>query len=197
MSAHVPGFVYYNRVRDDRAYTLHFLRHEPGKGMMAVGRMKKIMAYTLAVLALLCMVLGAAVVTFKTTGLRFCTVDGHSMDKTLFDGEQLVLNPSADPGFGDIVVFDYGGSYLIKRVIGMPGDTVMVVRGVLYVNNVKYDEAYLSPECVTTYRNSSFVVDVGEGEYFVMGDNRDNSRDGRSFGCIPRDALIGVAIWHF
>lgn len=160
-------------------------------------RTKKILTTFLAVLALLCMLLGAAIITFKVTGLRFCTVDGHSMDNTLYDGEQLVLNPSAEPGFGDIVVFDYGGSYLIKRVIGMPGDTVTVVKGTLYVNNIKYDETYLSPECVTKFKNSSFNVVVGEGEYFVMGDNRDNSRDGRSFGCITDNSVIGVAIWRF
>ena len=41
------------------------------------------------------------------------------------------------------------------------------------------------------------MVTVGEDEYFVMGDNRDNSRDSRSFGCVPRDTITGVAIWHF
>ena len=163
----------------------------------AVHRIKKILTTFLVIIALLCMILGAAIITFKTTGLRFCTVDGHSMDNTLYDGEQLILNPSAEPGFGDIIVFEYGGTYLIKRVIGMPGDTVTVAKGTLYVNNIKYDETYLSPECITTYQNSSFVMIVGENEYFVMGDNRDNSRDGRSFGCITKDTILGVAIWHF
>ena len=143
------------------------------------------------------MVLGAAIVTFKITGLRFCTVDGHSMDNTLFDGEQLLLNPSAEIRSGDIVVFEYGQTYLIKRVVGLPGDTVAVVKGVLYVNNIKYDESYLSEECITRFMDSSFMVTVGEDEYFVMGDNRDNSRDSRSFGCVPRDTITGVAIWHF
>lgn len=167
------------------------------KGAVSLHRAKKILTAALAVLALLCMILGAAIVTFKMTGLRFCTVDGHSMDNTLFDGEQLLLNPSAEPLFGDVVVFDYNGSYLVKRVIGLPGDTVYVVKGELYVNNVKYKENYLSPECTMNFLDSTFTVDVGENEYFVMGDNRDNSRDGRSFGCIPRDTITGVAIWHF
>lgn len=160
-------------------------------------RMKKILAGFLVFLALLCMVLGAAIVTFKITGLRFCTVDGHSMDNTLFDGEQLLLNPSAEIRSGDIVVFEYGQTYLIKRVVGLPGDTVAVVKGVLYVNNIKYDESYLSEECITRFMDSSFMVTVGGDEYFVMGDNRDNSRDSRSFGCVPRDTITGVAIWHF
>lgn len=160
-------------------------------------RMKKILAGFLVFLALLCMVLGAAIVTFKITGLRFCTVDGHSMDNTLFDGEQLLLNPSAEIRSGDIVVFEYGQTYLIKRVVGLPGDTVAVVKGVLYVNNIKYDESYLSEECITRFMDSSFMVTVGEDEYFVMGDNRDNSRDSRSFGCVPRDTITGVTIWHF
>ena len=119
------------------------------------------------------------------------------MDNTLFDGERLVLNPSAEPGFGDIVVFEYGGTHLIKRVIGMPGDTVSVARGNLYVNNIRYQESYLSPECITLFSESSFTVRVKEHEYFVMGDNRDNSRDSRSFGCVDKDSVIGVAIWHF
>lgn len=160
-------------------------------------RIKKVLTTFLVVLAILCMVLGAAIITFKMTGLRFCTVDGHSMDNTLFDGEQLILNPSAKPGFSDIIVFDYGGTYLIKRVIGMPGDTVTVVKGTLYVNNIKYEEPYLTPELVSVFDDSSFVVTVGKDEYFVMGDNRDNSRDGRSFGCIPKESIIGVAIWHY
>lgn len=168
-----------------------------GRGAVALHRAKKILTIVLAVLALLCMVLGAAIVTFKMTGLRFCTVDGHSMDNTLFDGEQLLLNPSAEPLFGDVIVFDYNGSYLVKRVIGLPGDTVYVMKGELYVNNIKYKENYLSPQCTANFQDSSFTVTVGEDEYFVMGDNRDNSRDGRSFGCIPKDTITGVAIWHF
>lgn len=67
----------------------------------------------------------------------------------------------------------------------------------MYVNNIKYDESYLSEECITRFMDSSFMVTVGEDEYFVMGDNRDNSRDSRSFGCVPRDTITGVAIWHF
>lgn len=163
---------------------------------MGLHRVKKIMTGLLAVLALLCILLGAAIVTFKSTGLRFSTVDGHSMDNTLFDGEQLIINPSAEPGFGDIIVFDYGGTYLIKRVIGLPGDSIAVVKGTLYVNNIRYDETYLSPELATAFQDTSFAVDVGENEYFVMGDNRDISRDSRSFGCISRDMVTGVAIWR-
>lgn len=167
------------------------------KGMVELRHMGRALTAVLAVLTLLCLLLGAAVVTFKLTGLKFCTVDGHSMDDTLFDGERLILNPSAEPRFGDVVVFDYGGSYLVKRVIGLPGDTVMVANGVLYVNNVRYSEPYLSEVNTQEFRKSTFSVKVGEDEYFVMGDNRDNSRDGRSFGCIPGEALTGVAIWHF
>lgn len=162
-----------------------------------MSRMRKTLTVVLVVLAILCMTLGAAIVTFKMTGLRFCTVDGHSMDNTLFDGEKLLLNPSAEPHFGDVIVFDYNGSYLVKRVIGLPGDMICVMNGELYVNNIKYKENYLSPECTVNFVDSSFTVTVGENEYFVMGDNRDNSRDGRSFGCIPKDTITGVAIWHF
>lgn len=181
----------------DMCYDIYEGCREHGKGAVELRHMGKALTAVLAVLTLLCLLLGAAVVTFKLTGLKFCTVDGHSMDDTLFDGERLILNPSAEPRFGDVVVFDYGGSYLVKRVIGLPGDTVMVADGVLYVNSVRYSEPYLSEANTQEFRKSTFSVKVGEDEYFVMGDNRDNSRDGRSFGCIPGEALTGVAIWHF
>lgn len=161
-----------------------------------MSRTKKILGCIVAVLVVLCMLLGAAIATFKITGLKFCTVDGHSMDSTLYDGERLVLNPSADPRFGDILVFEYNGAYLIKRIIGLPGDTIVVSDGVLYINNVKYDEPYLSDENVVKFRESSFAATVGEDEYFVMGDNRDNSHDSRGFGCISKDCITGIAIWR-
>ncbi len=159
--------------------------------------MKKIISSACFLITLLCLILTAAFATFKLTGLQFCTVEGHSMDNTLFSSERILINPSARPGFGDIVVFEYEGTYLIKRVIGLPGDTVIVADGALYVNNVKYEEDYLSPECVTAFEKNSFAVTAGENEYFVMGDNRDDSHDSRSFGCIPKDSILGVAIWHF
>lgn len=160
-------------------------------------RVKKILTVFMTVLVISCIFVGAAIVTFKSTGLRFCTVDGHSMDYTLHDGERLILNPSAEPRFGDIIVFEYDGVYLIKRVIGVPGDTITVAKGILYVNNIKYDEPYLNENLLNKFQNSSFVTVVGEEEYFVMGDNRDNSRDSRSFGCVPIEAITGVAIWRF
>ncbi len=159
--------------------------------------MKKTTNILVTVLTLSCMLLGAAIITIKLTGLSSCTVNGHSMDDTLKEGEQLIVNSSAEPGFGDIIVFDYGGSYFVKRVIGMPGDVIKVLDGVLYINNVKYNEAYLSPGNTSGFKNSSFAAVINEDEYFVMGDNRDHSLDSRNFGCIPKDSVAGVVIWDF
>lgn len=148
-------------------------------------------------LILLCTLMGAFLFTIKVTGIRLCTVEGHSMDDTLFDGEQLLINPSAEPRFGDIVVFEYHGMYLIKRILGMPGDTVTVTNGTLYVNGVRYEEPYLEPSYTEAFQDVSFTAEVDENSYFVMGDNRDRSQDSRQFGCIAKDSVTGVAIWHF
>lgn len=142
-----------------------------------------------------CALLCTAALTLRLAGIQVCIVQGHSMDNTLFDGERLFINPSAKPRFGDIAVFQYGESYVIKRVIGLPGDTVSCVDGTLCVNDVAYEEGYLTPALCEEFETSSFLASVGEGEYFVLGDNRDNSRDSRVFGCLPEEAFVGVAIF--
>ena len=137
------------------------------------------------------------ILTFRVLGLRICIVQGHSMDPTLVSGERLLLNPSTEPEFGDIAVFRYGDGYIVKRVIGLPGDEVEAQEGELTVNGTAYREDYLDPSLCRKFPDASFDVFVGEGEYFVLGDNRDNSRDSRVFGCLPEDAYLGVAIFHF
>ena len=138
-----------------------------------------------------------AILTFRVLNIRVCVVQGHSMDPTLTSGERLLLNPAVEPDFGDIAVFRYGNGYIIKRVLGLPGDEVEVKEGTLFVNGTAYRETYLEESLCGKFTGSSFHVSVGEGEYFVLGDNRDNSRDSRVFGCLEEETFMGVAIFHF
>ncbi|MDQ0175842.1 signal peptidase I [Bacillus chungangensis] len=129
-------------------------------------------------------------------------VDGLSMMPTLHNGDRMIVNKLGKPDRFDIVVFhapeqkDY-----IKRVIGLPGDTVEYRDDTLYINGKKYEEPYLEE-----YKNQitdgpltedftlSEILDndvVPDGEIFVMGDNRRFSKDSRHIGTIPLDKVIG------
>lgn len=98
-----------------------------------------------------------------------------------------------DPVRGEIIVFNFEGTKLIKRVIGQPGETVDIRVGQVYINGELLNEDGYLLEGTWTSKSSNveFPLTLGEDEYLVMGDNRDNSYDGRFFGPIKRDVIIG------
>lgn len=132
-------------------------------------------------------------------------VDGASMMPTLEDKERLIVNKAiyfiAEPNRGDILVFHATESKdWIKRVIGEPGDIIEVRNDNLYVNDEIVDEPYLdvSKSISSGILTNDFYEVIPEGHIFVMGDNRQNSRDSRSIGSIPIDSVVGraeVVIW--
>ncbi|KGX83905.1 signal peptidase I [Pontibacillus marinus] len=133
-------------------------------------------------------------------------VDGKSMEPTLFDGNLLMVNKMIydwqDVNHGDVIVFhanekeDY-----VKRVIGLPGDTITYKNDTLYLNGKKVDEPYLDPyrkndgkpltEDFTLEEVTGGVKEVPDGRIFVMGDNRRESLDSRYFGFVPIDTIVG------
>jgi len=116
-------------------------------------------------------------------------VNGTSMMTTLHDGDIMILNII---GYRfekikrfDIVVVDEGNEYLIKRIIGLPGEEVEYKDNKLYINGKKVKENYGSQE------TEDFKVKVENNSYFVLGDNRTNSLDSRHFGSFSKNKIIG------
>ncbi len=133
-------------------------------------------------------------------------VSGESMETTLSDGDHLIVDKITyrfrDPKRYDIVVFPYRyeeNTYYIKRIIGLPGETVQIVDGYVYINGVQLDEHY-GNALIKDPGQAAQPITLGEDEYFVMGDNRNNSQDSRSanVGVVHRDELLGrawIRIW--
>ena len=131
-------------------------------------------------------------------------VEGTSMLPALADQERIFINKFTyrfgfeDIQHGDMVVFLYPGdtskSY-IKRVIGLPGDWVAVTEGSVFLNGKKLDEPYVPEEFHD--RITSPRVQVGEGQYYVMGDHRSASNDSRSWGTVPREYIYGKAVFVY
>ena len=123
-------------------------------------------------------------------------VEGVSMEPTFHTGQFLIVDKVtyrffADPQRGDIVVFDYPGNIdddYVKRIIGLPGDTVRIQDGLVYINDELLNETYLDVRTPGLYEEV-----IPDGYYWVMGDNRTSSSDSRSWGSLERQYIIGRA----
>lgn len=158
----------------------------------------------------LLVVLGITYLVITYVGQR-TEVDGQSMEATLQNGDNLIVDKITyrfnDPERYDIIVFPFKyqeNTYYIKRIIGLPGETVQIDEdGNVYIDGEKLDENYgreiIKPENVG---RAIEPIKLGEDEYFVMGDNRNNSTDSRTeiVGNIKREDIIGrawIRIWPF
>lgn len=133
-------------------------------------------------------------------------VSGESMENTLDDGDQLIVDKLTyrfhDPERFDIIVFPFrykDNTYYIKRIIGLPGETVLIADGEIYINGELLKESY-GREVMQDAGLAAEPITLGEDEYFVLGDNRNYSSDSRdpSVALIHRKEIIGRAwlrIW--
>jgi signal peptidase I len=150
-------------------------------------------------------------------------VEQSSMENTLYSNERLIIDKLSynffEPKRGDIIIFHLGegndtiidytfgsliniiskdnsdeNSRLVKRVIGVAGDEVNIEDGYVYINDEKIDEPYVKGETIS--RELKFPMKVGENQLFVLGDNRNVSKDSRRFGVIDCKQVEGKAIFR-
>jgi signal peptidase I len=119
-----------------------------------------------------------------------------SMEPSFFENQRVVVLKAVywfgGPQRGDVVIFtapEGSNEEFIKRIIGLPGDTVEIIRGVTYINGVKLDEPYVQRSFTYSMSKQTIPVD----SYFVLGDNRDVSNDSHRGWLMPRANLIGKA----
>lgn len=146
-------------------------------------------------------VLMMAFVLVYFIGMRTSVV-GQSMSETLENGDQILVNrfmyKMIGPKANDVIVFLPNGNekshYYVKRVIGVPGDTVQIKNGRIYVNGTEFTEK-VDVASIEDAGLAADAVTLGDDEYFVLGDNRNNSEDSRyaNIGNIKREYIIGKA----
>lgn len=130
-------------------------------------------------------------------------VSGASMDDTFHSGEYLIVEQISyyldDPNRGDVIVFRYPkdpNKFFIKRIIGIPGDEVTIEDGRVTIDNDSFSEEYVLDEPYAKEMNPAptLTEKLGDREYFVMGDNRNNSSDSREWGILQKERIEGRAL---
>ena len=149
--------------------------------------------------------IGAAIllaVIIQAFIVRPFIVSGSSMDPTIKNSQYLIIDEISyrihDPERGDVVVFKAPPEptkYYIKRIIGVPGDTVEIKGTKVTITNKEHPEGFtLSEDFITHPHLDTIKISIPAGQYYVMGDNRDGSYDSRSWGTVPRENIRGRAL---
>lgn len=129
-------------------------------------------------------------------------VSGASMEHTFQSGEYLIVDQLSyrfeEPKRGDVIIFRYPkdpSKYFIKRIIGIPGDTIDIRGNVVTIKNSEHPDGttLTEPYILAMAPNTTLTETLGDHEYFVMGDNRNASSDSRMWGVLTRDKIVGRA----
>ena len=135
-------------------------------------------------------------------------VKGASMEPSFYDHEYLIIDEISyrfrEPSRGEILVFKYPkdpSQYFIKRIIALPGEKIEIKDGKVFVYTketnriVELNEDYLT-EGVETFSNKEGVIELKEDEYYLLGDNRNHSKDSRSFGAVKESFIVGKVLFR-
>jgi len=135
-------------------------------------------------------------------------VKGASMEPSFHDHEYLIVDELSyrfnPPIRGQVIVFRYPRNpqeYFIKRIIGLPGEQVQIKDGQVHIYNQEHPEGFILvedylPEDLLTYNQDESQITVSDGEYFVLGDNRNASQDSRSFGPVDKSFITGKILFR-
>ncbi len=145
------------------------------------------------------------VVPFRKFVAQPFIVDGASMDPTFHNGQYLIVDELTyhfkAPERGSVLIFRYPkdpSKYFIKRIIGLPGETVSLNQGEVTIINSEHPEGFKLLEPYVKFEKiDTKTYTLGTGEYFVMGDNRYGSSDSRVWGAVPKENIIGRPIIRF
>lgn len=143
------------------------------------------------------MVLALVVFCFRSFVLTRVVVSGDSMNPSFSDGDVLWARKFGVDKLDryQVVVANTDSGYVIKRVIGLPGEAVQIVEGCVYIDGEKLAD---DPAAQTSiYGVAEAGVTLGEDEYFLLGDNRDNSTDSRVWGPVGSEDIKGVTVFRF
>jgi signal peptidase I len=164
--------------------------------------MRSFFASLLEIVEIACITIGAVWV-IRTFLVQPFLVSGDSMVPNFSHGDYLLVDELTyafrEPARGEVAVFHYPNdpaTYFIKRFIGLPGERVVIKDDVITVYNDAHPEGAALNEHylpLTTRTNGFTDVKLGEGEYFVLGDNRSFSFDSRSWGVLKKDQIVGMA----
>jgi len=181
------------RTRKRRRSSLNFGRT---RRKFNVERFKYVMTWIAEIAGVILL----AYVLVSTFGIR-TNVVGQAMSDTLENGDEVFINKVVkSPKSGDVIVFLPNGNekshYYIRRVIGVPGDTVQIKDGAVYINGALYNEK-IDVAAMEDAGIAGEEIILGEDEYFVLGDNRNNSEDSRyaNIGNIKKEYIVGSA-WY-
>ncbi len=154
---------------------------------------------SLALLAVVWLVLPLPLRLLINISTARVQIDGFAMGTTLPNESYILADRRAyqknDPQRGDIVVFSFpldANQDSLKRVIGLPGETIVVKDGTVTINDTPLEEPYIT---APPLYNGTWVVP--EGHFFVLGDNRNDSRDSHQWGFLPRENIIAKAVWIY
>lgn len=144
---------------------------------------------------------GLIIIPFRIFIAQPFIVNGASMNPTFETNQYLIVDQLSyrthEPERGDVIIFRFPlnpKDFYIKRVIGLPGETVTIQGSDVYIQEVGSEESYKLDEPYIEYTsNNSLSVNLGDDEFFVMGDNRPNSSDSRHWGVLPREFIVGRA----
>ena len=177
---------------------------EPEEEKDSAGKARGVLKEILSNSLFLLVVLIVTLLLVKYVGQRTVVI-GESMENTLMDGDNLIVDKISyrfrDPERFEIIVFPFiykDETYYIKRIIGLPGETVRIDgEGTIYINGEVLTENY-GAEVIEDPGLAVNEVLLGPDEYFVLGDNRNHSSDSRTaaVGFIRRDRIIGRALWR-